>query len=104
MTDTPVDVPQWSIVLIEHLQILSTALKEIAHRLPADPDELLTAEQLAELFHLSARTLKDQAGAGAIPHHRFGKHYRFSRGDIQQILQLAQHDPTLRHRRPRIVA
>jgi excisionase family DNA binding protein len=104
MTDTSVDVPQWAIVLIDHLQILSTALKEVANRLPADPDELFTAEQLAELFHLSARTLKDQAGAGAIPHHRFGKHYRFSRTDIQQILHLTQHDPSHRYQRPRIVA
>jgi excisionase family DNA binding protein len=104
MIATPDDLPQWPIVLIDHLQMLSAALKEIANRLPIDPDALLTAEQLGELFQLSPRTLKDQAGAGVIPHHRFGKHYRFSRADIQQILRLTQHDPSHRHQRPRIVA
>jgi excisionase family DNA binding protein len=104
MTSTPDDLPQWPIVLLDHLQMLSTALKEVASRLPLDPDALLTAEQLGEIFQLSPRTLKDQAGAGAIPHHRFGKHYRFSRTDIQQILHLTQHDPSHRYQRPRIVA
>lgn len=104
MTDTANDLPQWPIVLLDHLQILSEALKELAKRLPADPDALLTAEQLGELLQLSPRTLKDQADAGAIPHHRFGKHYRFSRGDIQQILRITQHEPTYRSQRPRIVA
>ncbi|CAM3513278.1 hypothetical protein KIPE111705_11885 [Kibdelosporangium persicum] len=69
MTDTPANLPQWSIVLIDHLQILSTVPKEIASRLPADPDELFTAEQLAELFQLSACTLKDQAGAATTSCH-----------------------------------
>jgi excisionase family DNA binding protein len=104
MTAPANDLPQWPVVLLDHLQILSAALKEIATRLPADPDALLTAEQLGEIFQLSPRTLKDQAGAGAIPHHRFGKHYRFSRGDIQHILQQTQHQPAQRHQRPRIVA
>jgi excisionase family DNA binding protein len=98
------DPHQWVIALVEYLDLLTTVLTEIGQGLPRDPDELLTAEQLAELFQLSARTLKDQAGAGAIPHHRFGKHYRFSRDDIRQILHLHQHEPTRTYERPRIVA
>ena len=41
--------------------------------MPADPDALLTAEEVGELLQLSPRTLKDQAAAGVLPHHRFGK-------------------------------
>jgi excisionase family DNA binding protein len=104
MTAPANDLPQWPIVLLDHLQILSAALKEIVTRLPADRDALLTAEQLGEIFQLSPRTLKDQAGAGAIPHHRFGKHYRFSRGDIQEILRITQHQPSYRSQQPRIIA
>ncbi|MFI9389163.1 helix-turn-helix domain-containing protein [Kutzneria sp. NPDC052558] len=55
-----------------------------------DPDRLFTAEELGALFQLSPRTLKDQAAAGVIAHHRFGKHYRFSRSDITEILRGAQ--------------
>ncbi|MEV0682147.1 helix-turn-helix domain-containing protein [Actinosynnema sp. NPDC050436] len=56
-----------------------------------DPDALLTAEQVGELLQLSPRTLKDQAAAGVLPHHRFGKHYRFSRSDIGAILRHTEH-------------
>ncbi|WP_410617139.1 helix-turn-helix domain-containing protein [Amycolatopsis sp. lyj-109] len=56
---------------------------------PVDPDALLTAEQVGELLHLSSRTLKDQAAAGVLPHHRFGKHYRFTRGDVAEIVRLS---------------
>jgi excisionase family DNA binding protein len=63
------------------------------------PGDLLTAEELAERFRLSARTLKDQAGAGLLPHHRFGKHYRFSEDDIAEILRLTKHEPKTRTRR-----
>ena len=69
---------------------------------------------LDNLDHLRATPVDgasavDQRGRvykfACIPHHRFGKHYRFTRGDIQQILQLAQHNPALRHTAgPRIVA
>jgi len=57
--------------------------------MPADPDALLTAEEVAELLQLSPRTLKDQAAAGVLPHHRFGKHYRFTRGDVAEIVRLS---------------
>jgi excisionase family DNA binding protein len=68
----------WAIV--DALQTLASA----AHR---DADALMTAEELGELLQLSPRTLKDQAAAGVIAHHRFGKHYRFSRGDVTEILR-----------------
>ncbi|MEV0068057.1 MULTISPECIES: helix-turn-helix domain-containing protein [unclassified Amycolatopsis] len=56
---------------------------------PADPDALLTAEQVGELLQLSPRTLKDQAAARMLPHHRFGKHYRFTRGDVAEMVRLS---------------
>ncbi len=39
---------------------------------------------------LSPRMLKDQAAAGVFPHRRFGKHYRFSREDVAEIVQLTK--------------
>ncbi|MEV7099685.1 helix-turn-helix domain-containing protein [Amycolatopsis sp. NPDC051045] len=54
-----------------------------------DPDALLTAEEVGELLQLSPRTLKDQAAAGVLPHHRFGKHYRFTRADVAEIVRLS---------------
>ena len=56
---------------------------------PVAPDALLTAEEVGELLQLSPRTLKDQAAAGVLPHHRFGKHYRFTRADVAEIVRLS---------------
>lgn len=60
------------------------------------PGELLTADQLAARLKIPARTLKDQASAGLLPHHRFGKHYRFDTDDIAEILRLTKRQPTRR--------
>ncbi|KDN17138.1 helix-turn-helix domain-containing protein [Amycolatopsis rifamycinica] len=49
---------------------------------------MLTAKEVGELLQLSSRMVKDQAAAGVLPHHRFGKHYRFTRGDVAEIVRL----------------
>src|SRR3954462_10030863 len=68
---------------------LAAAVRAAAPEPPEDPDALLTAEEVGELLQLSPRTLKDQAAAGALPHHRFGKHYRFTRSDVAEIVRLS---------------
>jgi excisionase family DNA binding protein len=96
--DTPTPTPEntsWQTALIECAHALNRTMRDLAHAASKDPDELLTAEDLADLFHLSARTLKEQAAANRIPHHRFGKHYRFSRQDIAEILRLSQQANTI---------
>ncbi|WP_158889898.1 helix-turn-helix domain-containing protein [Amycolatopsis anabasis] len=75
---------------------LADAVRELAARSPRDPDALLTAEQVGELLSLPPRTLKDQAAAGVLPHRRFGKHYRFSREDIAEIVRLTGRAPRRR--------
>ncbi|MBE8518426.1 helix-turn-helix domain-containing protein [Amycolatopsis sp. H6(2020)] len=66
---------------------LADAVRATAPLPPTDPNALLTAEQVGEVLQLSPRTLKDQAAAGVLPHHRFGKHYRFTRGDVAEIVR-----------------
>ncbi|TQM84524.1 excisionase family DNA binding protein [Saccharothrix saharensis] len=85
--------------VVECLAALTTLPRTWAERVPADPAALLTAEQLGELLQLSPRTLKDQAAAGGLSHHRFGKHYRFSRSDISAILRLTQQSEKPQRRR-----
>jgi excisionase family DNA binding protein len=68
---------------------LAAAVRANAPERPEDPNALLTAEQVGELLQLSPRTLKDQAAAGVLPHHRFGKHYRFTRDDVAEIVRLS---------------
>ncbi len=69
---------------------LAAAVRATTPEPPADPDALLLmAEEVGELLQLSPRTLKDQAAAGVLPHHRFGKHYRFTRGDVAEIVRLS---------------
>jgi excisionase family DNA binding protein len=75
---------------------VAVAIRELAAAVRAtvpeplpDPDALLTAEEVGELLQLSPRTLKDQAAVGVLPHPRFGKHYRFTRGDVAEIVRLS---------------
>ncbi|MFG1646344.1 helix-turn-helix domain-containing protein [Amycolatopsis sp. NPDC049252] len=67
---------------------LAAAVRATAPAPPEDPNVLLTAEEVGELLQLSPRTLKDQAAAGVLPHRRFGKHYRFTRSDVAEIVRL----------------
>jgi excisionase family DNA binding protein len=68
---------------------LADAVRATVPKPPEDRNALLTAEEVGELLQLSARTLKDQAAAGVLPHHRFGKHYRFTRNDVAEIVRLS---------------
>jgi excisionase family DNA binding protein len=70
--------------LVASLMELTVAVRDLVARSPVSSEELLTAEQLGDLFRISPRTLRDLAASGHIPHHRIGKHYRFSRDDIAE--------------------
>lgn len=87
--------------LVWSLKELTAAIRELVTRSPVSSEELITAEQLAELFRMSPRTLRDLAASSRIPHHRIGKHYRFSRDDIAEILQMTRQAPQIRRSRPR---
>lgn len=87
--------------LVLSLKELTGVIRDLVTRSPVSSEELLTAEQLADLFRMSPRTLRDLAATGHIPHHRIGKHYRFSRDDIAEILQMTRQIPRNRRSRPR---
>ncbi|OLF13643.1 hypothetical protein BLA60_00025 [Actinophytocola xinjiangensis] len=86
--------------LIWSVQELAAAIRELVARSPVSSEELLTAEQLAELFRMSPRTLRDLAASNRIPHHRIGKHYRFGRDDIAEILEMTRQVSRARRSRP----
>ncbi|RSM65004.1 DNA-binding protein [Kibdelosporangium aridum] len=81
------------------LAALTDAIRDLVSRTPVSPDELLTADQLGTLFRLSPRTLRDLAAAKQVPHHRIGKHYRFSRDDVAEILAITKQRRRQSHRR-----
>jgi excisionase family DNA binding protein len=84
-------------MVVDCLQSLAASVTGLAVAVRADsPGELLTAEELAERFRIPARTIKDQASAGLLPHHRVGKHYRFSKDDIAEILRITKQEPLRR--------
>lgn len=45
----------------------------------SSPDDVLTLDELAELFKLGAATVMARADAGELPGRRFGDQWRFSR-------------------------
>lgn len=79
--------------------------------MPDARERLLTLHDLAEILHLPAVWLKDEALAGRIPALRVGRRLRFNAGAVEQALaERAACDPkavtvpirTARHtRRPR---
>jgi excisionase family DNA binding protein len=82
--------------LVAALREIVDALREVRGQAMPDPLRLLRAEQVAELLGLPVRTVRDQASAGVIPHRRFGKHYRFSREDVEAIVQQMAREPRTR--------
>lgn len=84
--------------VVAALQDIVAAVRDLADHAPVDPRQLLRAEQVAELLQLPARTVRARAAAGAIPHRRFGKHYRFSLADVEHIVQAMECNPQQRHR------
>jgi excisionase family DNA binding protein len=73
--------------IVVALHEVAAALRALARHAPPAPVRLLRVEQVAELLELPARTVRDQAAAGAIPHRRFGKYYRFNRADVEEIVR-----------------
>src|SRR4051794_29220216 len=82
--------------VVTALHDVATAIRELAEHAPPDPHRLLHAAEVAALLQLPARTVRDRAAAGVIPHRRFGKHYRFSTSDVEQIVQTMERAPRTR--------
>jgi ribonuclease D len=97
-TCEPDDRSEHPAALIACIADLTQAIRDLVTRSPVSSEELLSAEHLGELFRMSPRTLRDLAATRAVPHHRIGKHYRFSRGDIGEILQATRQIPRPRQR------
>lgn len=49
-------------------------------------DELMTADQVAELLLMPVSTVKDYTRRGVLPSIKLGKHRRFVRSDVQAAL------------------
>ncbi|MGK4593984.1 helix-turn-helix domain-containing protein [Amycolatopsis sp. w19] len=90
MSTSALDSVDGGAALAASIRELASAVRALAERTPRDPAALLTAEDVGALLGLSPRTLKDRAAAGVFPHRRFGKHYRFSREDVAEIVQLTK--------------
>ena len=86
--------------VVAALREVAEALHVLAEHAPRDPHRLFRAEEVAELLQLPVRTVRDRAAAGAIPHRRFGKHYRFSVADVERIVGSMERLPRQRQRRP----
>ena len=84
------DAAEHNDALVNALTELSAAIRDLVARSAVSPEELLTVEQLGDLFRMSPRTLRDLASTGQVPHRRIGKHYRFSREDIAEICEMAK--------------
>ena len=54
---------------------------------PCELDELLTAEEVAELLHVPRSTVSDYARRGVLPSIKLGRHRRFVRSDIADAIE-----------------
>lgn len=53
-------------------------------------DEMLTAEQVAKILHLTARRVKQLALRGDIPSHKFGLRVLFAPGDVEAVINASR--------------
>ncbi|MFJ8955085.1 helix-turn-helix domain-containing protein [Streptomyces sp. NPDC102381] len=53
---------------------------------PARDVRLFTADQAADLLQIPASWLRKKAAAGQIAHTRIGRHLRFCRADLEQLI------------------
>jgi excisionase family DNA binding protein len=79
--------------LADAMERLANAIGRLGLKVTHGFDAMLTAEELADVLKIPARTIKDQLAAGRFPHHRFGKHYRFSPEDVAAILRMTEKKP-----------
>jgi PTS system nitrogen regulatory IIA component len=56
--------------------------------------EVLTADEVARLLRLSAKTVRMKAGKGEIPAKKVGKVWRFVRSDLEAYLRHSEPEPT----------
>lgn len=81
---------------IDSMRLLADAIARLGVKATVGVDELLTVDDLAVVLKIPARSIKDQLAAGLLPHHRFGKHYRFDAEDVKEILQMTAKKPVNR--------
>ena len=56
-------------------------------------DELLTADDVAELLHVPRSTVSDYARRGVLPSIKLGRHVRFVRSDVADAIETATTGP-----------
>jgi excisionase family DNA binding protein len=68
-------------------------------------DELLTADEVADLLHIPRSTVSDYARRGVLPSIKLGRHVRFVRSDVAEAIEqlrlgrAATHGDTSRNNR-----
>ena len=82
--------PDATASVVDAIRDVAAAVRTLADHAPTDPHRLLRAEDVATLLQVPVRTVRARAAAGAIPHRRFGKHYRFSMSDVEHIVDAMQ--------------
>jgi excisionase family DNA binding protein len=50
-------------------------------------DDLLTADEVAELLHIPRSTVSDYARRGVLPSVKLGRHRRFVRADVADAIE-----------------
>jgi excisionase family DNA binding protein len=50
-------------------------------------DELLTADEVAELLYIPRSTVRDYARRGVLPSIKLGRHVRFVRSDVADAIE-----------------
>jgi|GEM_PF-3938749 len=76
--DAPAPAPS------EPAQAIQAPQPAAAASSPADPDQLLEAEEAAELLRVKVKTLYSWASRGKVPHRKVGSRVLFHRGELMR--------------------
>jgi excisionase family DNA binding protein len=84
---------------VEELTVLVSAIVEHLGRVARPMPPLLTCAQVGEVLGVSESWVRMEARAGRITHRRIGAQYRFTREDVDELIEHARRvgdDPRVR--------
>lgn len=67
----------------------------------AHPDDILTADEVAQLLNVRPSWVKEYARRGIIPKRQLGRYSRFKRGEVLEWFEEQTAGPTWAKRKPR---
>jgi excisionase family DNA binding protein len=94
------EIEQRLIRIEDNVEVIKQMLEKLLNRPVVgppveDPNEIMSAKQVAQYLGLDANVIYSKCVQGDIPHFKIGKGYRFKKSDIEQWIQGKKEKPEI---------